>query len=284
MIEDQSNIEELSKINALYETALTMRRQKRFDAALEHLEVALTTYADLQFEDRAKLAQLLDELGNVSFCLGKHDDAQKYYMSAIETLEEKWYPNHASLASVLGHLAQLHIAGKRFQEALPLCRRAMEIMQATRLATDAETIESMRMCAIVEYHTGNFDQALSLTNKCMELMDRSTLGVVEEFYHLLGNIYQAKGNLEESENFYKKALSIFALRYGRPLHYSRCISDYAGLLRQTGRRQEADRLILMEEPLVRAAAGTPDGQREEDESLPNSQSYQKMIYPCTIFH
>ncbi len=279
------NSEELSLIDHYFRTAHSLRRAGALDAAIPFLETALETCKNLPVQNWDRLAQLLDERGTLSFWKGRHAEARAYYEEALLTMEKATYSAHPSLAPVLHHLAHLYIAMDRFPKAAELAHRALAIRQASLLMADSTTVENIRMCAIVEIELGNLIEAESLLKKAIAILEPSTIGPFEEFIYLLAEVYQLQGKNEDAEACYKRSLLTFATRHGRPARYGACMSDYAKFLRQLGRVKDAEKLEPCIPRLLEATHMEEDtGTRELDHDLPNTDVYQTLMYPVTIFH
>jgi tetratricopeptide (TPR) repeat protein len=279
------NSEDLSTVDHLFQTAHSLRRAGALDAALPLLESALKTCKEMSVSDGERLARLLNEFGTIAFWRGHHLEAEKYYKQALETLELATYPQHPILAPVLDHLAHLYIAMDRFDQADEMAQRALSIRQASMLPNDSATVENLRMCAIIAIECGKLPEAEHLLEKAILILEPSTIGPFEEFIYLQASVFQLLGKNDEAEAAYKRALITFANRQGRPARYAACMTDYAKFLRQIGRVKDAEKLEqcipkLNEAYAMEEAIGT----KELDRDLPDTDVYQCLVYPVTIFH
>jgi hypothetical protein len=89
-------------------------------------------------------------------------------------------------------------------------------------------------------------------------------------------LYEAKGDSAKAEPFYKRAIDVFMSRKGQQSGLAQCELDYAHLLEQLGRHQEAEQ--------ARRVAKVAELKREKADDLPESPFYQPLSYPATIFH
>lgn len=279
------NSEEINLIDHYFETARTLRRAGSLSASKSLLEDASNVCSQLAIDDPVRQARILDELGTVSFWSGKHAQAEDYYQQALSKLERAFYSAHPFLAPVLQHLAHLYIAMDRFESASAVAHRTLAIRQSTQLQTDSATIENLRMCAVIELELGHLSEAESLLRRAIDILEPSTLGPFEEFVYLLAEVYQMQGKNDDAEGCYKQALATYAQRLGRPARYAACLSDYAKFLRQLGRVRDAERLELGVPRLLEASnLEKALGVREMDRELPDTEVYQCLSYPVTIFH
>jgi tetratricopeptide (TPR) repeat protein len=279
------NSEDLSTVDHLYKTAHSLRRAGAIEAALPLLESAYKRCKKLPGCDWERLARLLDEFGTIAFWKGHHLEAEKHYKEALGILELATYPQHPILAPVLDHLAHLYISMDRFEQADEVARRALSIRNASMLPSDSANVENLRMCAIIAIECGKLPEAEQLLEKAILILEPSTIGPFEEFVLLQATVFQMLGKNDNAEAAFKRALLTFANRQGRPTRYAACMTEYAKFLRQIGRVKDAEKLEhcipqLHEATTMEEAMGT----RELDRNLPDTDVYQCLIYPVTIFH
>lgn len=279
------NSEELSKMDHLLERSTELRKNHQNVEAEGLMNEALAVSRRMETPEYGHLCQILDELGAISFWNGKHAEAEQYYKEALETAELATYPGHSSVVPILDHLAHLYIAMDRFDSAGEAARRALSVRQATILKTDAATLESMRMCAIIEMELGHTDEAKALLKEAIAILEPATIGPFEEFVYLTAQIYQMEGRNAEAEGCYKQALLTFTRRHGRPARHAACLQNYTNFLRQLGRVKDAEKLEPML-PRLNAAVAMEEaaGTSEVYHDLPNTDIYQVLSYPVTIFH
>ncbi|MBY0550818.1 MAG: tetratricopeptide repeat protein [Candidatus Obscuribacterales bacterium] len=279
------NSEALTKMDHLIGIAKELRKGRQNVAAEGLMNEALVICKQLESEDAKHLYQILDELGTIAFWNGKHPEAEQYYKEALETAESATYASHSCVAPILDHLAHLYIAMDRFDSAGESARRALAVRRATVLKTDAATLESMRMCAIIEIELDHMDEAKALLREAIAILEPATIGPFEEFVYLMAQAYQMEGRNADAEGCYKQALLTFESRRGRPARHASCLQDYANFLRQQGRVKDAEKLEPMlprlnEAVVMEEAAGTSEVYHD----LPNTDIYQVLSYPVTIFH
>lgn len=279
------NSEELTTIDHLFERAHNLRKLGGTAEAQAVLAQAVDICRGMPNPDPTRTALVLDEMGTVAFWNGTHSEAEQYYTEALQVQEAATHPGHGNLAPLLDHLAHLYIHMDRFDKAAEAARRALSIRQATMLTSDASTVENMRMCAIIELELGNLDEAQSLIKKAIAILEPATIGPFEEFVYLLASVYKMQGKNAEAEACYKRALITFAHRRGRPARHASCMQDYAQFLRQLGRVKDAERLEALLPALIEAVGREEaTGTHEINRDLPDTDVYQVLPYPVTIFH
>ncbi len=267
------------QIDQLIEEGLLLRTRGLYRHSAGIFKLAMSQYEENVWLDIKIKARILDELGNCYFCIGDFDQAKSYYFRSLEITERRWHKEHANLTPVLDHLSQLCMAEKTFDQAIGTCKRSLAIKEKYLAATNANVLESMRMCAIIEIELGNFKEAKSLLEKGIAVLKETTIGPVEEFVYVLARVNEKQGRAEKAESLYKQAIDTFTQRGGRAGRLARCLKDYSAFVRDQGRSEEA-------ESLLKKAMSSEEGARanELDEGLPNSDCYQRLIYPVSSFH
>lgn len=275
-MKSDDRLQALTSIHDLCSKGRQLRKAGHDDKAKRALLTALWTYRKEPDLDQVNLAIILNELGNVCFCREEFAEAEMHYLQAAEILEETFDPEHSSIAMVLDHLARLYLVQGDFKAAEAPCRRALKIKQKTLLPQDCDTLESMRMLALIDITLGKHEEAEELLQKAIDILEPSTIGPVEEFVRLLARLYEAKGDSSKAEPMYKRAISVFMSRGGQQSGLAQCELDYAQLLDRLGRHHEAE--------AARRVAKVAETNRTKADDLPESQFYQPLSYPATIFH
>lgn len=223
---------------------------------------------------------ILDELGNSAFLAGDYKEAERSYKEAISLFDQ----THPAMAGPLDHLARLYIARGDFEKARPLCYRSLALKENSLLPNNCETLETMRMCAIVDCELKNYKEAEKLLLKGIAILEPATIGPFEEFVLIMARVKQYQGQIEEAEALYREAISTFSHRWGRPYRSGICMKDYASFLKGQGREDEAEEALQKARRLQKAGMSSRNAIPEQDDLLPNTARYQKIIYPATTFH
>ncbi|HZT35276.1 MAG TPA: tetratricopeptide repeat protein, partial [Nitrososphaera sp.] len=96
-----------------------------------------------------------------------------------------------------------------------------------------------REAANKSFAAGRFDEALHQYRELLSTNNRSG-GITElSAHHGMAQCYQSMNRLPEAEECYKKAVAT-AKVFKSQKEFIACIKDYAALLRQQGRDEEAD--------------------------------------------
>ena len=129
-------------------------------------------------------------LGILASTAGHLDEAERRYRTAIE-----YMPN---LGEAHFNLQQLLLREGRVEEAQ---KEALEFCDYT-LSVDPNDSGCLLGRGTVEYRKRQLDAALADVSKAAQLLPSA------KAYTVLGEVYEAKGNVEEAENSYQRALQI----------------------------------------------------------------------------
>jgi len=184
--------------------ANAIREQGRFDEAEPLLRRALEINQKVLGASHPEVARNLVTLSDIISAKGGHAEAESNLRRALAIWEAALGPEHSSVGLCLARLAQECLELGRFDEAEAYQRRALTISEGA--LGPAHT------------HTGFFVQGLA-------------------------SLYYAQGRHDEAERLYRRALAI--LEPILPPDHPGLVAtqtDYAHLLRDLGRSQEASEL------------------------------------------
>ena len=145
----------------------------------------------LQKAGKKGLAGVYYSRGRAYTYMGLWDKAESDYLKAIEL--------DSNCRIALGHLAHLYIDLERYPEALELCARYEK-------AAGGATVHSLDFKGTAYYHLGEYDKAIKAFEELAASSHWPTMTL--KAYRYLGMIYQAKGDKEKAEEYYKKAIDL----------------------------------------------------------------------------
>ncbi len=154
--------------------------------------------------------------------------------------------NHPSVGNDLTGLAQLYIAQNEAEKAKPLLEKALKIYDSTYGADNLLAINTRILLAQVEFQLGEYDRATGYYQEALSQGQKSP-GTLETARVLngLAYLYFHQGKLQKSSELYRWALSSTESAAGSedPL-VAACLKDYALVLREMGRDEEAQKMEL----------------------------------------
>ncbi|HZR92010.1 MAG TPA: tetratricopeptide repeat protein [Gaiellaceae bacterium] len=110
--------------NVYFQASLVAERQGHLGLARSYAERARACYEELA--DRGNVGRLLNNLGGLTFQLGKPEEAVEHLKSALRTLLEEG--SDVEAAHVVCSLAEVHLHTGRVEEAEAEARKALELL------------------------------------------------------------------------------------------------------------------------------------------------------------
>ncbi len=140
----------------------------------------------------------MGQFGNVLRCMGKFDDAEKYYLRLLKELPH----DHQDIAGCYWGLGIVAFSKGQYDQSLEWHRKALEIFQRT-LQSNHRHIADIRNCIGSAYESkGKFRHALESYNEALVIYQQ-TLG---EDHHDVAMCFGNMGNSYQEEKKYSKAL------------------------------------------------------------------------------
>jgi len=104
-----------------------LKRQGKYDEALEHMEQAVATFEQVLGPDHPDLALSVNSLGVLFYEQKKYTPARHHYLRAQSIWNQALGSNHRYAAMVENNLGEIAIAQKNFTQALSHCQNALQI-------------------------------------------------------------------------------------------------------------------------------------------------------------
>lgn len=205
--------------------------------------------------DHALILQTLTDLGNTCFRANKLDEAQKYYERAL-AITEKTQANKPPVVDAINRLAALHDARQQFSKSLPLYQKALEMLEKNLGKEHAMIGPALSKLANTHAALEEYDLARPLFVRALSVQEK-TLGAenveVGKTNFSLGRLLVQQKKFAEAEPYCKKSIAIFQKAAGTssPL-YAVAVLNYAVVMENTGRVQEAAKLKQLIEQLQKA--------------------------------
>jgi tetratricopeptide (TPR) repeat protein/predicted Ser/Thr protein kinase len=143
--------------------------------------------------------------------LGRHDDALKWYRTAVALVERLGMRDEPELAEVLNAAGAVHEARGEYDEALAAHERALEIRVAVFGPDHASVALSLNNIAMVHQARGELDPALSIMERALEITRRVDGPIHPDVAMMmgnLGNLHFTRGELDAALELQNGALAI----------------------------------------------------------------------------
>ena len=193
-----------------------------------------------------RLVDVLIALGVMAQGTGRRDLAADFYPRALKAAETLSPPDTVRVRNSLVHLGTFYIEG-RPSDAVALLERAEKLSRGI----DEQVIHAIDLDNLAQAHQAlrQYPRAIALSMEALRVVEQHpqqryatrTKGVI---LHSLAMSYSDAGDAKRAEALFKQSLSVLrsAPNEVEAWRLKTVTTDYAQLLRRTGRAQEADEL------------------------------------------
>jgi tetratricopeptide (TPR) repeat protein len=155
---------------AAMQQAETAREDGDFEAAERSYHEAIEL-AGVFGEGNLRTGRAADGLADLYALLDRHDEAEAFYLRALEIWERTIGPEQPRTATTIHNLAASYLARGEPERAEPLFRRSLEIWERTLGAESLQVAVSLEANAAVLQRTGRGDEATSLIERARRIRD-----------------------------------------------------------------------------------------------------------------
>lgn len=188
-----------------------VRGQGDYEAALDHLNLALDlARARLGPADPA-IAQAYQEIGSVEVSTGRPGEALEHYRQALELRRAASGEPTPEVAAVLRRMAEAHSELGEDDRALDLLEEAEAILRARLGPRHPRLADTLIVKGSAHWGRGSYDEAIEDFEEAVAILEglEETRGrSLAAAYINLGNTYWSRGDYDEALAFYTKALPL----------------------------------------------------------------------------
>ena len=162
-------------------------------------------------------AVALNNLAEVLYNLGRHEEARPMYESSLNLIEQVHGSDHPDVAVVLNNQGGMQRELGEFGTALPLIERALTITQTKLGARHPATATSLNNLGLLYKQTGQPDQARTLLERSLSIREESFGPQSFETGRSLNNlasVYVQLQRYEQALALYERALAITIKVFG----------------------------------------------------------------------
>ncbi len=192
-----------AETDRLFQQGVEQFRSGAFQAALQTYQQVLEIHKT--FNDKAGVAETLDNIGEVYTGLSDYDKAMDVLQQALTIRKE--LNDKAGIGETFNNIGFVHRQLGEYPKALELHHSALEIAKQT--GKRAIAAEALHNIAAVYTAQGEYDQALELYQQALAI--RKEVGDQRDEGRTLNNIggvYDSLGEYDQALNYYQQALAI----------------------------------------------------------------------------
>jgi tetratricopeptide (TPR) repeat protein len=229
----------------LHNLAVLDYQQGQLDEAARQFRRVLKIREDLLGKSHPATAQTLNSLSAVYTVQGRYVEAERLCQRALAIEEKALGPEHPQVSAILDNLASTYSRRGQFETAVDLSRRAEQI--ARKAFGDQHPITCLRAnkLAVLYGNLGRLVEAEALLRRILEIQLLALGEDNPDVATTLANLAAVSSRRQlpvEAVNLYRRALPIFERSRSNDQKLVIVLSNYAWLLRQTGRSRDAKRL------------------------------------------
>src|SRR6266545_3505182 len=228
----------LHEARGLYEDARKLRREGKYDEALQLVERSLEIRERLLGPDHPDVATAINSLAILHRQKGQYAKAEQLCRRSLAIREKTLGPDHPDVASSLNGLGTLYHNRGECAKAEPFYQRALAIWEKALGPEHPNVATSLNNLA--ECYIDNSDdvKAEPLYQRALAIWEKA-LGLehplVAESLNGLASLYYGRGDYERGETLFQRALTIWEKTLG-PEHpdVSNTLSNLARLYAAKG--------------------------------------------------
>ncbi len=189
--------------------------------------------------------QSLEELAPVYLGRRKFAEAELAVRRIIEATEKAPGASDVKLADAWNNLAYLYLIQKRYRDAEPLFLKSLDKLEQSVGELHESTDVTLSHLSYLYRLERRFDDAIRVGERLAGLREKRTGADSPELgsaFNNLAILYRGAGRPEEAEKRYAKALAIFEKTPERARDLTVTAANYAALLAEMGKDEEAAKL------------------------------------------
>jgi len=215
------------------------------DAAAEHYQKAISICENFFGVEHVSLASPLLGLARIKDVQEKNEEAEALLLRSLSIYEKGKNPEYIATGAVLNDLGRFYKKTEKHEQAIYYYKRTIAIYEKVLGSEHADIAYALKEMVSCYYALGNYQEYEAALLRALQIEEK-TLG--EDLFTSmslmdLGHLYQMQQKYEQAETYYQRALAmqekVVGMKHSETV---RTIHNYASLLRETGRPEEADTL------------------------------------------
>jgi len=219
----------------------------RYEEAAQAYEQAIKILEISLGEEHLELPPVMHNLALLYSEMGRNDEAEALHKRGLKIREKGWGPKHVGVTQSLRDLGYFYTTTGRYTEAEPLFRRALSLVEKEWGPDHIRVAEALRYLGQMFSLKGENKEAEQHLRRALDICKKESepdSEVVAGVCYYLAYLYHHNLNrFEEAEELYKQALTLQEENLGSDsTEVKEIIKEYANLLRQMDRKEEAAKL------------------------------------------
>src|SRR6266511_363300 len=201
----------LHEARGLYEDARKLRREGKYDEALQLVERSLEIRERLLGPDHPDVATAINSLAILHRQKGQYAKAEQLCRRSLAIRESALGPDHPHVADSLNNLASIYYNQGDFPKADLLFRRALMIREKALGPSHLDVAQSLSNLIVLYRDTGEYAKAAPLSQRALAIFEER-LGPehldVAQALNNTASLYWSRGDYAEAEPLFRRALAI----------------------------------------------------------------------------
>ena len=247
----------------------SMLDQRGDSATAPYLQEALVYASQLTGKERAYVAMIYNDLGDVAYRSGDLSGSERFNRAALDEYRKLPEGKYVEMGATLSNLGAVLIKEGKLADAEPFVRKGLELRRKLLGDAHPDTAMSLHRLADLLYQEGDNAGAEHAARESLEVFHRAYARPEESLYFgapltELGLILNREGRPREAETYLRQAL---ALRRRLLPSGSQLIGSTEGALGESLSLQkhygQAEPLLLDSYKLIKSSAGEHDPRTAE---------------------
>lgn len=191
----------------------SMLDQKGDNAAEGYLQEALHYTSKLSGKERAYVAMLYNDLGDVAYRRGNLDEAERLNRAALEEYRKLPEGSYVEMGATLSNLGAILIRKGKYSEAEPFVREGLELRRNLLGNAHPDTAMSLFRLSDLLYRKGDYPGAETAARESVQVFNSASTTPANNPYFAnplmeLGLIMNKTGRARDGEVYLREALEI----------------------------------------------------------------------------
>lgn len=191
----------------------SMLDQKGDNAAEGYLQEALHYTSKLSGKERAYVAMLYNDLGDVAYRRGNLDDAERLNRAALDEYRKLPEGSYVEMGATLSNLGAILIRKGKYSEAEPFVREGLELRRNLLGNAHPDTAMSLFRLSDLLYRKGDYPGAETAARESVQVFNSASTTPANNPYFAnplmeLGLIMNKTGRARDGEVYLREALEI----------------------------------------------------------------------------